>query len=152
MFDHLYTAVEQDSELTPMEVPAYASLLFVYLLRNDLLQQNRGKNKNMIFCERVHRYITENYQLDITSKEAAETLNFNQSYFCRTFKKNFNMTFSEYVNFYRVSASKKLIEGGEKNISYIASACGFTNAEYFTRSFKKYLGMVPRDYKKSIQY
>ena len=151
-FDQLYAAVEQDDELMAMEVPAYATLLFAYLLRNQLLLQNRGKNKNMIFCERVHRFITENYQLDITSKEAAEALNFNQSYFCRNFKRNFNMTFSEYVNFYRVSASKKLIEDGEKNISYIASACGFANAEYFSRSFKKFLGMVPRDYKKSIQF
>ena len=151
-YDQLFSAVEQDSELTPMEVPAYTALLFVYLLRNQLLQQNRGKTKNMLFCERVHRFITENYQQNITSKEAAEGLNFNQSYFCRMFKKNFNMTFSEYVNFYRVSASKKLIEDGEKNISYIANACGFSNAEYFSRSFKKYLGMVPREYKKSIQY
>ena len=62
------------------------------------------------------------------------------------------MTFSEYLNFYRVSASKKMIEDGEKNISYIANACGFANVEYFSRSFKKYLGIAPRNYKKSIQY
>ncbi len=152
MFDQLYEASQQEGDLLSMEVPAYSTLLLAYLIKHNLLVQNRGKNKNMIFCGRVHRYISENYQLDITSRQVAEALNFNHSYFCRAFKKHFDMTFSEYLNFYRISASKKLIEDGEKNIAYIACVCGFTNPEYFSRSFKKYLGMMPREYKKSIQY
>lgn len=151
-FDELYQTVEEDGELISMEIPAYTALLFAYLLKHNLLTKSSGQDKDKTFCSRVHRYITENYQLNITSKEAAEELNFNQSYFCRTFKKHYHMTFSDYLNFYRVSASKKLIEDGEKNISYIANACGFANVEYFSRSFKKYLGMAPREYKKSIQY
>lgn len=151
-FEELYETVEQDGALMAMEIPAYTALLFAYILKNDLLTKNSGRDKNSIFCSRVHRYITENYQLPITSNEAAEAMSFNQSYFCRVFRKNFNMTFSDYLNFYRVSASKKLMEEGKKTISYIASACGFDNVEYFSRCFKKYLGVSPRDYKKSTQY
>ena len=151
-FDQMYDAVLQDDETLSMEVPAYSALLFAYMIKNDLLQQNTGKNENAIFCGKVHRYIAENYHLNITSKQAADSLSFNQSYFCRSFRKHFGMTFSEYLNFYRVSASKKLIEEGDKSISVIACECGFGNPEYFSKSFKKYLGVVPRDYKKSIQY
>lgn len=151
-FDELYGCVEADRETLSMEIPAYIALMSAYLLNRGLFQQNTGKNENTVFCGRVHRYIAENYHLNITSKKAAEDLSFNQSYFCRSFRKNFGMTFSEYLNFYRVSASKKLIEENKLSIADIAAECGFTNPEYFSRSFKKYLGVVPREYKKSIQY
>lgn len=149
-FDQMYDTVVQDDETLSMEVPAYSALLFAYMIKNELFQQNTGKNDDAIFCGRVHRYVAENFHLNITSKQAADSLSFNQSYFCRSFRKHFGMTFSEYLNFYRVSASKKLLEEENKSISVIAGECGFTNPEYYTRSFKKYMGVVPKIYKKSI--
>lgn len=151
-FEQLYGAVQADEETLSLEGPAYVSLLMAYMVRNDLLLDNIGRHENTVFCDRVHQYISESFHTDITSKQAAEAMNFNQSYFCRNFKKNFGMTFSEYLNFYRVSASKQLIEENKHSISEVAFECGFTNPEYFSRSFKKYLGMVPTEYKKSIQY
>lgn len=151
-FEQLYNVVAAEEDTLPLEGPAYISLLMAYMVKNGLLRDNIGRHENTVFCDWVHQYISENYHTDITSKQAAEALNFNQSYFCRTFKKNFGMTFSEYLNFYRVSASKQLIDENKHSVSEIAFECGFTNPEYFSRSFKKYLGVVPTEYKKSIQY
>ncbi len=151
-FEQLYSAVAVDADTLPLEGPAYVNLLMAYMVKNGLLRDNIGRHDNTVFCDRAHQYISENFHKDITSKQAAEAMNFNQSYFCRTFRKNFGMTFSEYLNFYRVSASKQLIEANKHSVSEIAFECGFTNPEYFSRSFKKYLGVVPTEYKKSIQY
>lgn len=151
-FEALYQGVSEDEETLLLEGPSHISLMVGYLLRHGLLLDNVARHDNTVFCDRIHQYISENYHVDISSRQAAEALNFNQSYFCRTFKKNFGMTFSDYLNFYRVSASKQLLEENKKGIAEIALECGFCNPEYFSRSFKKYLGMVPTEYKKSILY
>lgn len=151
-FEALYHGVFEDEETLLLEGPANISLMIGHLIRNNLLLDNVSRHDNTVFCDRIHQYISENYHIDISSKQAAMAMNFNQSYFCRTFKKNFGMTFSEYLNFYRVSASKQMLEENKKSMSDIAFSCGFVNTEYFSRSFKKYLGIPPTAYKKSIQY
>ena len=152
LFEKAYAAHLEDKRFSPLKITSYMSLMLAYLFENSFLQAPRPKSKNDMFCSAVLEYISNHYSEPLTSSNTAAALFYNQSYFCRSFKKHFGMTFSEYLNFYRVSASKKLIEDGEKSISLIACQCGFTNPEYFSRSFKKYLGVVPREYKKSIQY
>ena len=105
------------------------------------------KNKNTLFCKNVIDYISEHYNENITSQKAADTLSYNQSYFCRAFKKNFNMCFSDYLNMYRIKTSRMLLEDGQKSISSIALECGFNSPSYFTSCFKKYLGILPSEYK-----
>ena len=149
-FNKVYEAVEKDSQTLNLEVVSYLNLMFADMINNSLLIQNFKANENTAFCDRVIKYIAENYSENITSKQAAEELSFNQSYFCRAFKKNFGISFSSYLNMYRISASKKLIENSGENIADIAFKCGFSNPDYFTKCFKSFLGISPSEYKKSI--
>lgn len=149
-FEEIYDAVAQDSETIVLEVPAYISLMAAYMLKNQVLRDNRYRQENTLFCDRVLRFISETYAGEVTSKQAAESLNFNQSYFCRAFRRHFGMTFSDYLNSYRINVAKQLLDE-KKPIAEVALECGFNNPEYFSRAFKKYMGIVPTQYKKSIQ-
>lgn len=149
IFLKLYSAVEQDNRALNLEVSALINEMFAYFVNNSRLQENMKVGENTAFCDRVLRFIAENYHEDITSRQAADSLSFNQSYFCRNFKRNFGMSFSNYLNMYRVSASKKLIENGNENIADIAFKCGFQNPDYFTKCFKSLIGMSPMEYRKS---
>lgn len=149
-FSEIYEAVMKEEITFSLEVTSFINLMLAYLIKNSLLKERVKAKENTVFCDRVLKYISENYSENITSKQAAEMLNFNQSYFCRAFKQNFGMSFSAYLNMYRISASKKLIERSGENIADIAFKCGFPNPDYFTKCFKMLIGISPSEYKKSI--
>ena len=101
----------------------------------------------MLFTAKVLRYINENYSRQITSKEAAEALGYDQSYFCRNFKKNFHACFSDHLNMYRVAVARTMLEEESGSIAQIAAACGFHTPAHFSACFKKYVGILPSAYK-----
>ena len=146
-FNEIFDAAESDSETAKIDVPALTSLLFSYLIKNRLISVSSPKKKSSPFCRRTLDYITENYGKKITSRQVSEALCYDQSYFCRAFKENFGLNFSDYLNMYRISLSRKYLEEG-LSIAEISAICGFTSPEYFSKMFKKKYGIPPSKYKK----
>jgi len=66
--------------------------------------------------------------------------------FCRYFKKQTNMTFTDFVNQYRITQSKTLLLQ-DKSVSEAAYHVGFESLSYFNRLFKKITGMNPTAFK-----
>lgn len=93
----------------------------------------------------VINYIGESYFKNITSKSASEELGYDQSYFCRTFKKLFGLKFNEYLNIHRIKVAKELLK--EESVSLAATKSGFSSISYFSVVFKKITGMTPMQYK-----
>lgn len=142
VFDGIY----HENVASGVEVPAYLGLIIGVFVRNGLLEK-REKDFCDTVCESVLDYVHEHFAECISSKSAAEALSFNQSYFCRKFSKNFGMSFSAYLNMYRVSLSRQMLEAG-KSVSDTAFECGFSDPMYFSRCFKKYIGILPSEYRK----
>lgn len=138
----------EDTAFTKAELISYISLIITNMVKNGFTDNQINKSKNTVFCAKALKYISEHYTENITSKEIASALSYNQSYFCRTFRKNFNKCFSNYLNMYRIAASRKLFETDKKTVTQIASECGFNSASYFTSCFKKYIGISPSEYKR----
>ncbi|NMP16913.1 helix-turn-helix domain-containing protein [Thalassotalea sp. Y01] len=79
-------------------------------------------------------------QLGISSKELSITLN-----------RHFQMNFYEYVNKYRIEAAKALlIDEPERSITEIFYDVGFNSKSVFNTCFKKFEGMTPSQYRKSV--
>lgn len=147
IFSDLYVAAQKGGKALWFECFAYVSKLFAVMINNNIIVRCASFDDDKIFCRNVFEYFEENYSHDISSKDAAKQLGYNQSYFCRIFKKNFGVCFSEYLNIYRISAAKKLLESKDKKICDIAFECGFLSPTYFSRCFKKYIGMLPSEYR-----
>ncbi|MBO4592482.1 MAG: helix-turn-helix transcriptional regulator, partial [Eubacterium sp.] len=81
--------------------------------------------------------------------DASKRMNFSEAYFCRFFKKAMNMSFTEYVNDYRLQMAADDILRGEKQITDVASDHGFDNESYFFRLFKKKYGITPLKYRQN---
>lgn len=92
-------------------------------------------------------FLNESYYRQITLAEASAVLGFDSSYFCRVFKAATGSTFTEYLNFVRVSKAEGLLSEGEKSILEISEAVGFASVSYFNRIFKKYKGCSPGVYR-----
>ena len=148
LFENAFDVVKKEDKTFEMEASSYITLMFAYLLKNNLTDKENANNKNSDFCKKVLEYVSEHFAENISSKHAADALSFNQSYFCRNFKKNFGTSFAEYLNMYRVSASRGLLEDKTKSITQIAYECGFGTSSRFSKCFKKHYGILPSEYKK----
>ena len=147
LVDQIVECDRSNSPYMKMEMISYVSLLFVGLLKWGYVERYHKESKSVLFTARVLRYISENYSRQITSKEAAEALGYDQSYFCRNFKKNFHACFSDHLNMYRIAVARTLLEEKSGTITQVAAACGFRTQAHFSACFRKYVGILPSDYK-----
>jgi two-component system response regulator YesN len=58
---------------------------------------------------------------------------------------------NDYISDYRLSKAKELIDNGHDYVLDIANQVGFSNANYFSKCFKKRFGMSPRGYIEQTQ-
>lgn len=92
-------------------------------------------------------YIRDHYSQKITLDDIAKAVLCDKYALCREFKKLTGQTIVENLNNYRsVKAIDCLSEG--YTVTQTASYCGFDNLSFFTRTFKKYIGKLPSEYKK----
>lgn len=94
------------------------------------------------------KYISNHYSEKLTLEKVAKYVYLNPIYFSICFKKETGMNFITYLNEYRISVAKELLKDNKYNISEISEMCGFSNSQYFAKSFKKYTGLQPNEYRK----
>lgn len=143
---NIFDILHSGAETLYMEVSSYISLIFSYMLKNNLTKKREIKTDR--FYTSVLTFISEHFTENITSKQAAASMHFNQSYFCRRFRGEFGMSFSEYLNIFRIMHARQLLEDEKCKIKDIYFECGFSDPIYFSRCFKKYVGILPSAYRK----
>jgi YesN/AraC family two-component response regulator len=117
------------------------------------------------YCQLVHNQSTKGYSQpvqkviakihldlkeELTLQAFADMLDLNASYLSSLFKKEVGMTLTEYVNRKRVEYALNLLNTTSLQIQTIAQQCGIIDVNYFTKTFKKYIGMTPSRYRDSL--
>ncbi|WDF78887.1 AraC family transcriptional regulator [Mucilaginibacter sp. KACC 22773] len=104
--------------------------------------------KDKIRMGAVYEYIGGNYNRHPDVNVIAAKVNFTTAAFCRYFKKQTNITFTDFVNQYRIDVAKNLLMQ-DKNVTEVCYAVGFESLSYFNKLFNKMVGQNPLDFKKS---
>ena len=97
-------------------------------------------------------YITINYFKNVSVAELAGIANLSPSRFFTVFKNEIGMTPIEYKNYICIQNAEKLLLSTELSMEEISEKIGFNSSTYFRRTFKKYVGSSPRDYKNSLNF
>ena len=147
LFEKIFDEVKAGGKTYAMDVTAYITLMFSYLLKNSMVDEKISPKENT-FCQNVLSFINEHYCEKITSRQAAEACFLNHSYFCRKFKEDFGKSFSAYLNTHRVSVARTMLEESGETVTAISEMCGFETPAYFSKCFKEYTGILPLEYKK----
>jgi len=95
----------------------------------------------------IYKYIHENYNNGPDVNKVAANVHLSTAAFCRYFKKQTKMTFTDFVNQYRITQAKTLLL---KDLS-VSEACyevGFESLSYFNKLFKKLMGENPSAFKR----
>ncbi len=117
----------------------------------DLILLNISRNiSNQRFSDpiwgKLQAYIPTHLD-SITLETAAQLMGVSVSYFCRTFKKHFGVTFHHYVKMIRIQLAKNQLTFTEKSIAEICSSVGYNNACSFFQDFRECVGTTPKVYR-----
>ena len=117
------------------------------------------------YCLAVHRHSLERYSatvrdclnyVDFHYMEAlsleslASRFAVNKNYLSSRFHREVGKTLTDYITQIRVQRATRLLERTPLPMQEIAGQCGFSDANYFTRTFKKINGISPNEYRKSL--
>jgi len=95
----------------------------------------------------IYDYIHENYDKSPDVNTIAENVSLSTPAFCRYFKKQTNMTFTDFVNNYRINQAKLLLLQNSC-VTEVCFQVGFESLSYFNKLFKRYIGETPSAFKK----
>lgn len=93
-------------------------------------------------------FIQEHYMENISLSHTASAFSISRGYLCHFFREMTNMSFTEYVNLYRISISCRQLKETDLPVSAIAERVGFQNISYFNRTFRKFMSVSPQHYRK----
>lgn len=99
----------------------------------------------------VTEYINKNYAKEITLKQLAEISCMSISKLKTAFKKMNYCTITEYVQQTRIKYSLDLLENSDLSVKQIAKIVGYKNSSRFSQLFKKFMGILPNEYRKIIK-
>ena len=105
---------------------------------------------NELVCN-IISYLNNNINKEITIDELSLIFYFNKTYIMKKFKKELHISIHEYINTMRIYNSLHHFNNDEYFLS-IAFKNGFNSLEYFSETFKKYMGVSPIIYKKYIEH
>ena len=126
-------------------------LIKIFRFICDLLSNQRdsyGRRQAMLAMD----YIEKNYQdSSVTLNSVCNALAMSTSYFSSIFKSYTGETFIESLTKKRMEKAKMLLEQGNLKTYEIAEAVGYSDAHYFSISFKKAVGKTPTEYAKEFK-
>jgi AraC-like DNA-binding protein len=96
---------------------------------------------------RIYHFIETHYQQAIDVHEVAALTHLTTAAFCRYFKKSTHLTFTDFLNQYRINQAKKLLLH-DRNVTEACYGSGYENLSYFNKTFKKITGENPSQFKK----
>ena len=115
-----------------------------------LLVKNHSMKGYSLLVRKVLTRIDSDLTADLSLKTQAELLTVNASYLSTLFKKETGSTLTDYVNRKRVEHALFLLNSTNMQIQTIAQYCGIPDVNYFTKTFKKYIGKTPKEYREEF--
>ncbi len=114
---------------------------------NDRPVPNKFFEKDEKRMDTIYQYIEASYRERPDVNEIAQKTNLTTAAFCRFFKKHTKMTFTDFINQFRINRAKNYLLQ-DKSISETTYEVGFESVSYFNKVFKKIVGENPSSFKK----
>ena len=160
-----YRKAIQQAAVHPLYIDAISGQFIIEIENADTMEQLHALIPKMIrhYCLLVQQHSLEKYSsavrdclnyIDFRYMEPlsldglAARFVINKNYLSTRFHKEVGMTVTDYINQTRIRRSKELLGQASLSMQQIAEQCGFSDANYFTRIFKKINGISPNEYRK----
>ena len=110
---------------------------------------NTAEENSTIFM--IKDYISQKYMNETLSvKDISDHVFLSTSYVCTFFKNETGQTLNQYLTEFRMEKAKQLLSDPRYKIADISSQVGYSDGNYFGKSFKKYTGFSPSEYREKM--
>jgi AraC-like DNA-binding protein len=92
-------------------------------------------------------YVQEHFQFALTRESVAGFFRISPTHVSRLFSREGSVAFNDYVNYVRINRAKHLLKHYHQTLDEVAAACGFNDASYFCRMFKRKTKLNPTAYR-----
>ncbi|CQR45944.1 HTH-type transcriptional activator Btr [Paraliobacillus sp. PM-2] len=152
---NLYYKLRQTLEQKGISVPemTYKQLTsdkhwteFIKLCCLNVKQHYQSQDK----MERTKKYIHDHFDQPINLEELAQLNDLSTTYFSNLFKESTGYTLIDYITNVRLNKAKQLLQKNKYSLKEISYMIGYNDPNYFSRVFKKYYGVSPKQYQQAI--
>lgn len=167
-FNTLMRKAAQVGGVHPLHIDNLSRQFAIQIEALSTLEQANGIEMAMVrkYCLLIrnyarHRYsplvqtcmdrIDFYYNTELSLAWLAKQCSVSESHLSTLFKRETGITITDYINTTRIQQSLILLNTTSLPIGEISSRCGFFDANYFTRVFKKFQGQTPQQYRKMVQ-
>lgn len=165
MLLHLYKIRRKKSMITDMSIENQETIMYIIencfyfgqmheVLRektesyfNDMDSDTADNPTIRLICE----YIADHYaNPDLSVKSISDYAAMSTSYACTYFKNETGMTLNQYITDFRIKKAKQLLTDPRNKVNEISTAVGYSDGNYFAKSFRKYTGLSPSEYREQV--
>ena len=127
-------------------IPEMKTVMTDYLnsLRREL---NSGSQNALEGVEKIKEIVGEQYMNNLTIQTIAEQIYLTPNYICMIFKQMTGLTINQYITEVRIDRAKKYLENPAVKLAEIGVMVGYTEPSYFSKIFKRYVALTPREYR-----
>lgn len=113
---------------------------------DEVPQSESSMNFNDKIISIIKNYIEKNYRY-VTLEDLTKQVHMNPDYISKFFKQKTGQNFSDYLIEVRMNKAAELLDDVRYKTYEISDMVGYSNSFNFTRTFKSYFGMSPREYR-----
>ena len=115
----------------------------------DAVYESRGKKNTSEHLYKAIQYINAHYFEDLNLDILAQNVFVSSYYLSHLFRREMGVTFSDYLTKVRVSRAKELLMEG-RSVEDVSECVGYRDGNYCIKICKKYVGVTPSKYRKSV--
>ncbi len=138
--------IEELCHLSPEKIEAYYSML--KMIAEHISNDDTLSSSTESIGKLVKYYVKNNITRKLTLDDIAWNLHCSTVTLTQHFKAEFGITIMEYVTKKRMELSERILIATDEPLREVASMVGFSDVEYFSRTFKKHHGISPAAWRK----
>lgn len=141
---HRFVADQTDGTLTPLAGGA----LLLLMLGETTAAPPRGEAVGAVaLVRKAEEFVSGHLRRGISPGDVARAVGYNTAYLSRLFRQVHGVTLGGFIHRVQVAQARTLLRDSAAPLKQVASRCGFRDAGYFRRVFRRELGIAPREYR-----
>lgn len=150
LFDKIFEIFDGGYAELEMEFANILSQSFI----SSFIYQDINKDTNSVnskdLVNSIKTFLNNNLDKSFKTAEIAKKFNYSPSYLFSIFKKSTGYSLLHFLNLKKIQKACEYMNYTDKSIKEISFLLGFQDQFYFSRVFKKYMGISPKEYRKNI--
>lgn len=156
--ENIYTFLPDSdalSDITPLRVHSLADkfdtmeTMCQYLIAQLTQRDYQGDGSANQHFKQMLRFVEMHYMENLNLQSLCEQFYINVSYCCELFRRETQMTFTQYITNLRMEETKKMLRETTLPLKEICERIGYNDYFYFDKVFKKNVGCTPSEYRKN---